>query len=107
MKKYLGIIVGIILVLILGIMVFLLNQRNDKEEKAKEIFGEENCEALLHMATKDLVEHTCQICGEKFQDSGMRADICTQCANETGRCEFCGKKLSEEVKEQRNEILNQ
>ena len=50
------------------------------------------------MSTMDIAEHTCKICGAEFKDSSMHADICKECAEETNRCEFCGKKLSEEIK---------
>lgn len=104
-KKIVIILVGIIIIIAAGIGIYQLTKVNDKEAKAKELFGEEYCDAVLHMATRDLAPHTCKICGAKFQDSSMRAEICTECANATNRCDFCGKKLSEEVKAQRNEIL--
>ena len=106
-KKWLIIIIGIIIVIVAGVMVFNFSKRNNKEAKAKEIFGDEYCDSILHMATRDLVEHTCSICGAEFQDSSMRADICDKCAKELGRCNFCGKKLSEDVEEQRNELLGE
>ena len=101
-KKWLVLIIGIILIAISGIMVFSFSKKNNKEESAKEIFGDEYCDSVLHMATRDLVQHTCSICGIEFEDSGMRENICDECSNELDRCNFCGKKLSEEVKEQRN-----
>ncbi len=105
--KILVLIIGIIIIIISGIAVFAMTQKNEKEKKAEEIFGNDYCDSVLHMATRDLVEHTCSICGEKFQDSGMRADICDKCANLLDRCNFCGKKLNEEIKEQRNELLGE
>ena len=104
-KKWSILIIGIIIVAILGILVFNSSNRNKKEKKAEEIFGTQYCDSVLHMATNDLQEHTCSICGKNFKDSGMRADICDKCAEELDRCNFCGKKLSEEIKEQRNEFL--
>jgi len=106
-KKWLIPIIGIIIIVVAGIMVFSFSRRNDKEAKAKELFGDEYCDSVLHMATRDLVKHTCAICGAEFEDSGMREDICDKCAEELERCNFCGKKLSEEVKEQRNELLGE
>ena len=106
-KKWLIIIIGIIVVIVAGVMVFNFSKRNSKEAKAKELFGDEYCDSILHMATRDLVEHTCSICGAEFQDSSMRADICDKCAKELGRCNFCGKKLSGDVEEQRNELLGE
>lgn len=106
-KKWFILIVGIVIVVILGVVVFNSSNRNEKEAKAEEIFGTDYCDSVLHMATKDLQEHICSICGESFQDSGMRADICDKCANELERCNFCGKKLSEDIKEQRNELLGE
>ena len=106
-KKWSILIIGIIIVAILGILVFNSSNRNKKEKKAEEIFGTQYCDSVLHMATNDLQEHTCSICGKNFKDSGMRADICDKCANLLDRCNFCGKKLSEEVKEQRNELLGE
>jgi len=106
-KKWLVLIIGIILIAISGIMVFSFSKKNNKEESAKEIFGDEYCDSVLHMATRDLVQHTCSICGIEFEDSGMRENICDECSNELDRCNFCGKKLSEEVKEQRNELLGE
>ena len=55
----------------------------------------------------DIAKHTCQICGAEFEDASTHADICKQCAEETDRCEFCGKKLTEEIKQQRQNLLNQ
>ena len=104
-KKILIIIIGIIIIVAAAIGVYSVTKANDKEAKAKEVFGEENCDVVLHMATRDLAPHTCKICGKEFQDSSMRADICTECANATNRCDFCGKILSEEAKQQREEIL--
>ena len=104
-KKILIIIIGIIVIIAAVIGVYSLTKINDKEEKARGIFGEETCDVVLHMATKDLAPHTCKICQKEFQDSSMREDICTECANETNRCDFCGKKLSEEARKQREEIL--
>lgn len=106
-KKWVIIIIGIIIVITAGIMVFSFSKRNSKEAKAKELFGDEYCDTILHMATKDLVEHTCSICGAEFEDSSMRANICDKCAKELGRCNFCGKKLSEDVEKQKNELLGE
>ena len=36
----------------------------------------------------------------------MRADICDECAKKTNRCNFCGKKLTEEIKQERESMLN-
>ena len=55
----------------------------------------------------DIAKHTCEICGAEFEDASTHADICKQCAEETDRCEFCGKKLTEEMKQQRQNLLNQ
>ena len=104
-KRVLILFIGIVIVVVAGIMVANLSKRNAKEEKAKETFGDDYCESVLHMATRDLAPHTCVICGEEFQDSSMRVDLCDKCAEELDRCNFCGKKLSEEIKEQRNEFL--
>lgn len=106
-KKWLILIIGIIIVVVAGIMVFNFSRRNSKEAKAEEVFGNDYCDSLLHMATKDLAEHTCSICGAQFEDSSMRADICDKCAEELDRCNFCGKKLTEDIKEQRNELLGE
>ena len=106
-KKWSILIIGIIIVAILGILVFNSSNRNKKEKKAEEIFGTQYCDSVLHMATNDLQEHTCSICGKNFKDSGMRADICDKCAEELDRCNFCGKKLSEDIKKQRNELLGE
>ena len=106
-KKWLILIIGVILVITLGVMVCSFSMRNNKEAKAKELFGDEYCDSVLHMATRDLVKHTCAICGAEFEDSGMREDICDECSKELDRCNFCGKKLSEEIKEQRNELLGE
>ena len=67
-KKWLILIIGVILVITLGVMVFSFSMRNNKEAKAKELFGDEYCDSVLHMATRDLVKHTCAICGAEFED---------------------------------------
>ena len=36
----------------------------------------------------------------------MREDICDECAEKTDRCNFCGKKLTAEIKEQRAATMN-
>ena len=100
------IIVFIVAILIV-LSAVLYHKATSKDKKAEEIFGNEYCEAILHMATRDLVKHECKICGTEFQDSSMHADICEKCAEETDRCEFCGKKLTEEIKEQRQNILSE
>lgn len=105
-KKVLIATITIIVIALIGIFLFMVTGNNSKEQKASKIFGNEYCEAVLHMATNDLSKHTCKICGEQFRASSMRADICSECASQTNRCEFCGRKLSEQVKAQREETLN-
>ena len=82
-----------------------INGTND-EKRASEIFGDEYCDAIMHIATRDLAPHICKICGVEFQDSSMREDICDECAEKTNRCNFCGKKLTDEIKVQREEMQN-
>ena len=98
----------ITIILIIAILIILsaviYHKANSKEEKAKEIFGSDYCEAILHMATRDLVKHQCEICGAEFEDSSMHADICEKCAEETDRCDFCGKRITEETKAQRENL---
>ena len=91
-KKPLVITLIIILVIILGTIGVLayINGTND-EKRASEIFGDEYCDAIMHIATRDLAPHICKICGVEFQDSSMREDICDECAKKTNRCNFCGK----------------
>lgn len=89
--KLIYIFLVIIIIGIVGIMIFF-NINYSKNSKAEKIFGNEYCEAVMHMATRDLVKHNCKICGQEFEDSSMREDICTQCAKDTNRCEFCAKK---------------
>ena len=72
---------------------------------AEEAFGDDNCNVVLHMATMDLAPHTCKICGATFEDSSMHEDICKQCAEDTNRCDFCGKKMTTEIKEQRENLI--
>lgn len=106
-KKLLVITLIIILVIILGTIGVLayINGTND-EKRASEIFGDEYCDAIMHIATRDLAPHICKICGVEFQDSSMREDICDECAKKTNRCNFCGKKLTDEIKAQREEMQN-
>ena len=106
-KKPLVITLIIILVIILGTIGVLayINETND-EKRASEIFGDEYCDAIMHIATRDLAPHICKICGVEFQDSSMREDICDECAEKTNRCNFCGKKLTDEIKAQREEMQN-
>lgn len=106
-KKPLVITLIIILVIILGTIGVLayINGTND-EKRASEIFGDEYCDAIMHIATRDLAPHICKICGVEFQDSSMREDICDECAKKTNRCNFCGKKLTDEIKAQREEMQN-
>ena len=106
-KKPLVITLIIILVIILGTIGVLayINGTND-EKRASEIFGDEYCDAIMHIATRDLAPHICKICGVEFQDSSMREDICDECAEKTNRCNFCGKKLIDEIKAQREEMQN-
>lgn len=106
-KKPLVITLIIILVIILGTIGVLayINGTND-EKRASEIFGDEYCDAIMHIATRDLAPHICKICGVEFQDSSMREDICDECAEKTNRCNFCGKKLTDEIKAQREEMQN-
>lgn len=105
-KKITKIIMIILIIAVLIILSgFVYYAVTSKARKAEEIFGNDNCEAILHMSTMDLVQHTCKICGAEFQDSSMHADICKQCAEDTDRCEFCGKKLSAEIKAQRENLI--
>lgn len=105
-KKILIVIITIIVMALIGIFLFMVTGNNSEEQEVSKIFGNEYCEVVLHMATNDLSKHTCAICGKQFSASSMRADICDECARQTNRCEFCGKKLSEQVKAQREEVLN-
>ena len=84
----------------------VLSNINSLEKKASQEFGEDYCDAVVHISTRDLAPHTCKICGTEFQDSSMRADICDECAKKTNRCNFCGKKLTEEIKQERENMLN-
>ena len=84
----------------------VLSNINSLEKKAIEEFGEDYCDAVVHISTRDLAPHICKICGTEFQDSSMRADICDECAEKTNRCNFCGKKLTEEIKQERENMLN-
>lgn len=106
-KKLLVIGLIAILVIILGTIGVLAYINGTNEEKrASEIFGDEYCDSIIHIATKDLAPHVCKICGVEFQDSSMREDICDECAKKTNRCNFCGKKLTDEIKAKRQEIEN-
>ncbi len=106
-RKVLIFLIGVIIVVVLSIKVADASKINKKEKKAEEVFGNDYCNSVLHMATKDLTPHTCSICGEEFEDSSMRANICDECSKELDRCDFCGKKLSEEVKKERSELLGE
>lgn len=102
------IIIGALIVLILIGVIVVINigkNNNDIDKKASQEFGDNYCDAVVHIATKDLAVHNCKICGKEFQDSSMRENICDECAKKTDRCNFCGKKLTKEIKQQRNEIL--
>ena len=105
-KKVILIVVIILIVIALVIAGIMLSNANDLEKKASKEFGDEYCDAIVHISTKDLVIHNCKICGKEFQDSSMREDICDDCALKTNRCNFCGKKLTEEIKQERNSMLN-
>ncbi len=108
MKKKVIIITIIVLIIIALLVVggIMLSNANSLEKKASQEFGEDYCDAVVHISTRDLAPHTCKICGTEFQDSSMRADICDECAQKTNRCNFCGKKLTEEIKNQRESMLN-
>lgn len=105
-KKVILIVVIILIVIALVIAGIMLSNANDLEKKVSKEFGDEYCDAIVHISTKDLVIHNCKICGKEFQDSSMREDICDDCALKTNRCNFCGKKLTEEIKQERNSMLN-
>lgn len=107
--KKINLIITIVIIILALIVIGLILVKNfmfvdDKEKKAREAFGEEKCNVVLHLATKDLAPHTCKICGTEFQDSSMHADICSNCAEATNRCDFCGKKLDDNIKKQRENI---
>ena len=104
-KKIAGkIIIVLIVAILIALSAVLYHKATSKEKKAEEIFGNDYCEAILHMATRDLVKHECKICGTEFEDSSMHADICEKCAEETDRCDFCGKRITEETKAQRENL---
>ncbi len=104
-KKIVGkIIVVFIVAMLIVLSAVLYHKATSKDRKAEEIFGNEYCEAILHIATRDLVKHQCKICGTEFEDSSMHADICEKCAEETDRCDFCGKRITEETKAQRENL---
>ena len=104
-KKIAGkIIIVLIVAILIALSAVLYHKATSKEKKAEEIFGNDYCEAILHMATRDLVKHECKICGTEFEDSSMHADICEKCAEETDRCDFCGKRITEETKRQRENL---
>ena len=104
-KKIVGKMIVVLVVAILIVLsAVLYHKATSKDRKAEEIFGNEYCDAILHMATRDLVKHECKICGTEFEDSSMHADICEKCAEETDRCDFCGKRITEETKAQRENL---
>ncbi len=103
-KKIIILVVSIVVIILLLLIIY--NKLNTKKQKASEIFGNGYCEAILHMSTMDLVIHKCEICGTEFKDSSTHADICEECAKETNRCDFCGKILTKEIKQQRENLLN-
>ena len=106
-KKLFVIMLVVILVIILGTIGVLAYINGTNEEKrASKIFGDEYCDSIIHIATRDLAPHICKICGTEFQDSSMIEDICDECAKKTNRCNFCGKKLTDEIKAKREEIEN-
>ena len=106
MKKKWIILLIILVILILAIVGVIVSKNNNIEKIASKEFGNDYCEAVLHISTMDIQEHECKICKKTFQASSMNADICLECANKTNRCDFCGKKLTEEIKEQRENILS-
>ena len=106
-KKVAKFLVCVVLILVIIIVISNGIKANAKEKKAEEVFGKDYCDSVLHMATNDLQEHVCKICGAEFKDSGMRADICNECSIELDRCNFCGKKLTKEIKQERNELLGE
>ena len=99
-----NIMIIFIIVIFMVLSAVLYYKVNSEVKKAEEIFGNEYCEAILHMATRDLVKHECKICGTQFEDSSMHADICGTCAKKTNRCDFCGKRITEEIKAQRENL---
>lgn len=104
-KKIVRKVIIILMVAILIVLsAVLYHKATSKDKKAEEIFGNEYCNAILHMSTMDLVKHECKICGAEFEDSSMHADICEKCAEETDRCNFCGKRITEEIKKQRENL---
>lgn len=104
-NKLLILLIIIVLIIIVAVFASIFTKSYGKEKKAKEAFGDENCNVVLHMATMDLAQHTCKICGQTFEDSSMHEDICKQCAEDTNRCDFCGKKMTTEIKEQRQNLI--
>ena len=106
-KKVIKFLVFVILIIVIIILISNGIKANAKEKKAEEVFGKDYCDSVLHMATNDLQEHICKICGAEFKDSGMREDICDKCSEELDRCNFCGKKLTKEIKQERNELLGE
>ena len=108
MNKKITLIIVIILIIVAIVVItgIVLSNANSLEKKASQEFGNEYCDAIVHISTKDLVIHNCKVCGKEFQDSSMREDICDECAKKTDRCNFCGKKLTEEIKRERNSMLN-
>lgn len=104
-KKIIGRVMIVFIVAVCIILSAVLYHKvTSKDQKAEEIFGDTYCEAILHMATRDLVKHQCKICGTEFEDSSMHADICRKCAEETERCDFCGKRITKETKAQRENL---
>ena len=108
MKKKI-ILISVIVIIVVALLIaggIALSKVNSLEKKTSQEFGEDYCDAVVHISTRDLAPHTCKICGTEFQDSSMRADICDECANKTDRCNFCGKKLTEKIKQERESMLN-
>ena len=108
MKKKI-ILISLIVIIVLALLIvggIALSKANNLEKKATNEFGEDYCDAVVHISTRDLAPHTCKICGVEFQDSSMRADICDECATKTNRCNFCGKKLTEQIKQERESMLD-
>ena len=91
MKKKIGVLIIIILIVIVS-FITVLPIKNEKIIilKGNIFWGEERTCNRIEFTTSDIVNKKCVLCNNRFSSSSS-VKLCSSCNNITNRCDVCGK----------------
>lgn len=96
-KRYL--LITIIIIVLCAVFVFMLTNHTIAKMKGNSLWGNDKCNCPSPQKRASIpvgmayTEWKCEICG--YQGSWCTTgvpEICSECAEKTNRCQWCGKK---------------